>query len=337
MGYWAKVLIGVAVTVGLLYWALSGVAFSEVMESARQANPWFLLGASFMATAGGLIRAMRWKILLASVKPDTTLRSRWTAVSIHFMANNVLPLRVGEFARAWVVGRLESVNPVAAFGSLIVERFMDAVVLLCFLVIPVFSPGFPNSNALFEGWGGLVLRAGSAAVIVILIALVLMVSFPKRFISLAHVVLPVLPNRIGEPLLHSIESFLESLSILRDPKLTALGFLWTLGFWTWQATAFWLGMRAFGIETGFVSALFTSAFVGFGVALPSAPGFLGTFQVAAIFALSDVYGAGAAPALAFAFGFFFVSWIPITGIGFWYVWKLGLSLREVGASEARIA
>lgn len=336
MGYWGKVLIGVAITVGLLYWALSGVAFSEVMESARQANPWLLLAASFLATAGGVIRAMRWKILLSSVKSDTSFRSRWTAVSIHLMANNILPLRVGEFARAWVLGRIESVNPVAAFGSLIVERFMDAVILLCFLVIPVFSPGFPNSNALFEGWGGLVLRAGGAAVVVILIALVLMVAFPKRFIALARVVLPILPGKFGDPLLHSIESFLQSLSILRDPKLTALGFLWTFGFWIWQATAFWLGMMAFGINTGFVSALFTSSFVAFGVALPSAPGFLGTFQVAAIFALSDVYGAGAAPALAFAFGFFFVNWLPITGIGLWYVWKLGLSLREVGSSEAQI-
>ena len=336
MGYWAKVLIGVAVTVALLYWALSGVVFSEVLESARQANPWLLMAASFAATAGGLIRAMRWKILLASVKPNTSLRSRWTAVSIHFMANNILPLRVGEFARAWVLGRIESVNPVAAFGSLVVERFMDAVVLLCFLVLPVFSPGFPNSSALFEGWGGIVLRAGSAAVVVILIALVSMVAFPKRFVSLAHLLVPILPKSIGEPLLRSLESFLASLTILRNPRLTALGFLWTLGFWTWQATAFWLGMLAFGIDTGFVSALFTTAFVGFGVALPSAPGFLGTFQVAAIFALSDVYGAGAVPALAFAFGFFFVSWIPITAIGLWYVWKLGLSLREVGSSEAQI-
>jgi hypothetical protein len=95
-------------------------------------------------------------------------------------------------------------------------------------------------------------------------------------------------------------------------------------------------MLAFGIHTGLVSAWFTEAVVGFGVAIPSAPGFIGTFHASANFALSDVYGVEEARSLAFAFGYHFGGWIPITVIGLAYAWRLGLSLGDVGAAEERV-
>ncbi len=337
VNHWAKGLLGLAVTGALLWWALSGVDLSEVVVHIRRANLGLLLASSFVVTAGFAIRAMRWKVLLATVKPDTSFQSRFTAVSIHFMANNLLPLRVGEFARAWVFSRVESVTPSAAFGSLVVERFMDAVVLLLFLVVPVLTPGFPDSGALSTGWGGLLLKAGTMAVVVVLAALLGMLIFPHRFLALAERVSPILPSGLRATLLGSLASFLESLAVLRDPRLVTLGFAWSFFFWAWHALSFWLGMLAFGIDTGYVSAIFTNAVVAFGVALPSAPGFLGTFQAAAMFAVNDVYGADAAPALAFAFGYFFASWLPITLIGMGYLWKLGLSLGDVGASQDRVS
>jgi len=85
-----------------------------------------------------------------------------------------------------------------------------------------------------------------------------------------------------------------------------------------------------------ISAIFTEAVVGFGVAIPSAPGFVGTFHASADFALSDVYGVAAPDSLAFAFGYHFGGWVPITLIGLWYAWRLGLSLGDVGAAEERV-
>jgi hypothetical protein len=95
-------------------------------------------------------------------------------------------------------------------------------------------------------------------------------------------------------------------------------------------------MLAFDIHTGFISAIFTEALVGIGVAVPAAPGFFGTFHFAANVALSDVYGVPEAQSLAFAFGYHFGGWVPITAIGLWYAWKLGLSLGEVGSAEERV-
>ncbi|MEE2899836.1 MAG: lysylphosphatidylglycerol synthase transmembrane domain-containing protein [Gemmatimonadota bacterium] len=335
MKHGGKALFGVAVTVFLLWFVFRDVDPAEVWANIVQGNFALLFASVFVATFGFFIRAMRWKVLLAPIKPDTRLYSRFAAVSIGFMGNNVLPLRAGEFMRPYALSRLEPVTVSGAFGSLVVERFLDGIVLLLFLVVPVLLPGSPAADAFSEDRGSLLLRSGVVTVGLVLLALVSMAVMPQRFIKVVAWFARFLPKRVSEPLLGALESFLGPLAIMRDPKLLGLALAWTLFFWAWHAVSFWLAMLAFDIHTGFVSAMFVTAAVGWGVALPSAPGFFGTFHVAASFALTAVYGVAGGQALAFAFGYHFGGWLPITLIGFYYAWKMGLSLGEVRSAEER--
>ncbi len=336
MKHWGKAVLGLAVTVFLLWWVLKDVDFLEVVRNISRGDFWLLGASVFVATSGFFIRALRWKVLLAPVREETALRSRFAGVSIGFMANNVLPARVGEFARAYAFSRLEPVSATAAFGTLVVERFMDGVVLLLFLVIPVMTPGFPAADALAEGGGLATLRAAAGLVIGVLAVLVVMAAMPRRFVLLTERLAVVLSEDLRSKVIAGLESLLRSIAIMRDPRLLLAGFAWSLFFWTWHGLSFWLGMLAFGIDTGFVSAIFTEAVVGFGVAIPSAPGFFGTFHAAAEFALTTVYGVPETVSLAFAFAYHFGGWIPITLIGLWYAWKLGLSLGEIGHADEEI-
>jgi uncharacterized protein (TIRG00374 family) len=334
--HWGKALLGIAITVVLLWWALRDVSVAEVWENIRHGNFWLLGAAVFVATFGFFIRALRWRVLLKPLGVPTTVRSRFAGISIGFMANNVLPARMGEFARAYAFSRLEPVSASAAFGTLVVERFLDGVVLLLFLVIPVLTPGFPAAGALSEGLGGLVLRGAILAIVVVLVILLAMAAWPRKILQIAQWVGSHLPEGIADPVVRGLETFLDAIAIMRDPKLLLQGFAWTLFFWSFHGISFWLGMLAFGIDTGFISAIFVEAVVGFGVALPAAPGFVGTFHASAKFALSDVYGVAEPSSLAFAFGYHFGGWVPITLIGFWYAWRLGMSLGDVGAAEERV-
>lgn len=332
-----KTLLGLAVTAIALWYVLRGEDFGQIWSQIRQGDPLLLFAAVAVATFGFLIRALRWKILLAPVKADTRLHSRFAAVSIGFMANNILPARVGEFARAYSFSRLEPVSASAAFGSLVVERFLDGVVLLLLLIVPVMLPSFPATDALSSGMGALVLRGGIAVVGVVMATLVSMAIWPRAFLSLAERGSAFLPRAVARPVVDALASLLDAIAVLRSPRLLALAFIWTLGFWLFHGISFWLAMLAFGIDTGLVSAWFTEAVVGFGVAIPSAPGFFGTFHASAEFALTSVYGVESSRALAFAFGYHFGGWIPITLIGLWYAWRLGLSLDEVGGAGDRVA
>ena len=336
MKHWGKALLGVAITVVLLWWALRDVSIAEVWSNIRQGNFWLLGASVFVATFGFFIRALRWKVLLEPIGVPTSVRSRFAGISIGFMANNVLPARIGEFVRAYAFSRLEPVSASAAFGTLVVERFLDGVVLLLFLVLPALTPGFPAADALAGGFGAAMLRFAIIAVVGVMVLLVAMAAVPDRVLGLARWTSGHLPDRIAGPIVRGLETFLDAVAIMRDPKLLLLGFAWSLFFWSWHAISFWLGMLAFGIDTGFVSAMFVEAVVGFGVALPAAPGFVGTFHAAAKFALSDVYGVAEPASLAFAFGYHFGGWVPITAIGFWYAWRLGLTPGEVGTAEDRV-
>jgi len=336
MKHLGKAVFGIAVTVFLLWFVLKDVDVGQVVSEIARGNFLLLAASISVATFGFLIRAFRWKVLLAPVRRDTTLRSRFAGVSIGFMANNVLPARVGEFARAYALSRLEPVSATAAFGSLVVERFMDGVILLLFLVIPVLTPGFPAVEALSQGSGRAMFQFAIALVVGVLLFLVVMAALPGVFLSIAERVTALLPERLRDKVMGAVRGLLDSIAIMRDPKLLALGFAWSLFFWTWHGLSFWLGMLAFGIDTGFVSAIFTEAVVGFGVAIPSAPGFFGTFHFAANFALTTVYGVPEAESLAFAFAYHFGGWIPITVIGLWFAWQLGLSLGDVGSAEGQI-
>jgi uncharacterized protein (TIRG00374 family) len=335
-GHWRKLVLGLLVTVVLLWSQLKDVAFADVWANIRSGNLWLLLAAVAVATFGFFIRALRWKVLLAPVKSDTRLQSRFAGVSIGFMANNLLPARVGEFARAFAFSRLEPVTASAAFGTVVVERFMDGVVLLLFLVLPVFSEGFPEGGALSSGTGAAVVRGGVVLVLIVMAALIVLAAWPRVFARVARWFARFLPHAVAEHLLSGLDSFLASLAIMRNPRLLAVGLAWTLGFWAWHGVSFWLAMAAFGIHTGLLSAIFTEALVGIVVAVPAAPGFFGTFHFGANLALNEVYGVPEAQSLAFAFGYHFGGWIPITAIGLWYAWKLGLSLGEVGHADERV-
>ncbi len=336
MKHWGKAVFGLSVTVFLLWWVLHDVPFGEVVSNIASGNFLLLAGSVFVATFGFLIRAVRWKILLSTVRPDTTFRSRFAGVSIGFMANNILPARMGEFARAYAFSRLEPVSATAAFGTLVVERFMDGVVLLLFLVIPVFAPGFPAVEAMSQGGGLAIFRGAITLVLAVLVVLVVMATMPRQFLAVAKRISVVLPLVTRTRVLDGLSGLLESIAIMRDPKLLAAGFAWSFFFWSWHGLSFWLGMLAFGIDTGLVSAFFTEAVVGFGVAIPSAPGFFGTFHASAEFALTTVYGIPEAQSLAFAFAYHFGGWVPITCIGLWYTWSLGLSLGEIGHAEEQL-
>ena len=103
----------------------------------------------------------------------------------------------------------------------------------------------------------------------------------------------------------------------------------------WQCLSFWVAFLAFGIHVGFAVALFVNGTVALAVAVPAAPGFIGTFQ-AGVTAGLGVYGVSEAAAVALSLGFHVAGFIPVTVIGLVYAWKLGLSLEEVGKSEARV-
>jgi uncharacterized protein (TIRG00374 family) len=331
-----KTVVGVAATVFFLWLALHEVRWHEVAAHLREAN-WGLLGAAVLVSTLGMhVRALRWKPLLEPVAPNVPFRPRIAGVCIGFAANNVFPARLGEFARTWVLSRQANIPLTGAFASLVLERALDGIVLLAFLLGSMALPGFPELAA-----GGENLQKAVdwmvLLVSVMLGAALVMAIFPTWTVGLAErIANVVLPKAIRRPLVDALHAFVGGLHVLRSPRLLVLSVLWALGQWAFLATSFLLAFRAFGItEPGIVGAIFMQSAIALAVAIPAAPGFFGVFEAASVWGLG-LWGVDRARAVSFAISFHILGWITVTALGAYYAARLGIRVRDLRGSDERV-
>lgn len=334
-----QVFLGIAVTAVLLWWTLRDVPLSEVWAHALAADAGWLLAAVATATLSFVPRAVRWHALLLPVHAETRFGHRFEAVCIGAMANNLLPVRLGEFARAYSFARLEEVGTSAAFGSVVVERIFDGLVLASFLALALAVPGSPVSG---DGGAAMTVRqlATGAAVVFggAAAGLWLVARFPRRILlvfehTLGRVLSPDLTDR-GVELLGS---FIQGLGTLHRPGVFLRALAWTVCVWVVSAASIWFGLLAFDVAApGLSGSLFLQALIGFAVAIPSSPGFFGPFEAASRVGLG-VYGVESARAVSFAGVYHILTFVPVTLLGLWFMHRLGLRLRELERSEEMVS
>lgn len=328
--------LGLAIAAFLIWWLLRHEDPAEVWSHVRDANFGLLALAVLVTTAVFPLRAIRWRYFLAPAQADSPFRSRFAAVCVGFMANNLLPARAGELARAYAYSRLEPVSTATALATLVVERFLDGVVILLLLVVALAHPDFPSGALPDELVVGV--RGASLFLAVVLLVCLVLLAFPERSLRAATTVAhALLPTRIAAALVTFAEHIVAGLASMRGWRLLLPAFAWSLAVWTMQSLSFWIGFFAFGIELPFAAALLANATVALAVAVPSAPGYAGTFHAGAKLALTDIYGVAAASALGFAFGWHLGGFIPITLMGLWYARRIGLSMRDLRGSAREAA
>lgn len=331
----AKIVFGLVIAGALLWWALHDVSFDAILGEIRRAKIGWLLACVAVATLSYVPRAIRWDVLLIPVRRGTSFRSRFGAVCIGFMANNLLPVRLGEVVRAYSFSRVEPIGLSATLASLVVERVFDALVLATFLVLALVVPGSPLHGA--EAGADAVRRTawiGSGALLAIAGLLWLAVRFPKRSLRLFEETLGrLLPPRLTDRGLDLLAAFIRGLGAINSPLVFLRALAWSVVVWLTLAASFWLGFLAFEIETpGFSGALLVQAIVALAVSIPSSPGFFGPFEAGVRLGLG-VYAVGPSRIVSFAISYHILTFIPITLLGLWYVHRLGIRWSEMRRSE----
>ncbi|MEX2282503.1 MAG: lysylphosphatidylglycerol synthase transmembrane domain-containing protein [Gemmatimonadota bacterium] len=329
-----KAILGILLGVALLYWAFRDVDLHEILAELRRADPLLFILACALATVAFPLRAWRWRPLLEVAAPGTTFRARYAATTIGFMGNNLLPARIGEFARAYALARQEKTSVVAAFASLVAERLFDAMAVVILLFTATLLPGFPEVREIAGQDFSMMATTMAAVVVGLMLACVALVVWPKGTVRLVeNRIAPFLPKAVRRPLVDALEAFLAGLSALRSPALLVLIFFQTMVIWVVNAFSFYVAFLAFDIHVPFAGALFLQSVIALFVSLPSAPGFFGLFESAAKIVLVELFGVELTKAVSYAVGFHIGGFIPITVIGLYYAWRLGLSWREVEHSE----
>jgi hypothetical protein len=324
-----------AVSAGLLYWVFRGQDPAVILGHMAAARPVPFALATFAATFVFVVRAWRWRVILEPTGVPTSFRSRFAATAIGFMGNNLIPLRVGEFMRAFALARVEPVPVAAAFSSLVIERLLDGACVVAFLFVSMTLPGFPGLFAEGEVYTS-VARGVAATVAAAFAVLFVFVAWPKPAVRLTERLARFLPERVRRPVVDALEAFLQGAGVLRDPVVLLRSVIWSVGHWMVNALGFWFAFQAFGMDLSYTAALFFQSVIAIAVAVPSAPGYFGPFEAAATVVLSRMWGAPVAEATALAVGFHLAGFFPITLIGLYYARAIGFGLREAEGSEERV-
>lgn len=309
----------------LLVWVLHGIDFGDVVAHTRRANLVLLLLAVACATATFPLRTVRWRLILRDRDEDRLpWLPLWHATAIGFMANNLLPARAGEVARAYVAGRHLPVRFTTALASIGVERVFDALIVLALMAVAITAPSFAE-HASLGGRSVAGLTTGAAALVGgVLLAALIVVHRPAPWLRLLA--------RISARLAHWAEGIIAGLAVLKRPARFAGVVAWSVVLWLVNAAAFTLGFRAFGLDVPLEAALLLQGIIGFSIAVPSTPGFVGVFEAATRLTLA-IYGVDATLAVSYALTYHITTFFPITLLGLWSLSRLHLRLGELRVPE----
>jgi uncharacterized protein (TIRG00374 family) len=326
---------GLVVSIGLLYWTLHDVRLGDVLGHARRARVGWLVAGVALATLTFPIRTLRWRLILRDVDGHRLpLVPLWRALAVGFMANNLLPARAGEVARAYMANRLLPVRFTTALASVGVERVFDGLVMVGLIALGVTLPSFPR-DATIEGVrvarivGTLGVVFGAA-----LVTALLVVHRPALWLGLARRLLGrVLPTAAAQRLVSIAEGLVAGLSVFTHPGHFIGVVTWSLVLWVVNAASFWAVFRAFDLALPPEASIVLQGLIGFGVAVPASPGFVGVFEAITRVTLG-FYGVPADLAVSYAVTYHITTFVPITVLGLVALSRAHIGLRELRARPA---
>lgn len=328
MGKRVRLVAGVVLTIIFLWLALRNVDIAQVQEALRNANYAFLLPAILCSTAGYALRTLRWERILAPTK-RVPFGRLFPVLMTGFAANNLLPARIGEFVRAYLLGSREGVSRSLALATIVVERVCDGLTLIALMTATLALFPLPVDDPRLH----LVELSATAIFGVATLGLIALILCPGPLLRLAKLLLRPFPRALAVGVERLLLSFIQGLDALRSPAALARIAGLSLLVWTLEGASFAFMMLAFpfGLAPGewLAAAAFLLIFVNLGIMIPSAPGYIGTYQFFATLAL----GAFQVPA-ALAVGLSLVAhaaqYTLVTGLGLLCLWRLGLTPGRLG-------
>ncbi len=320
--------LGVAISLVFLWVALRGLRLDQVWGVLLTANYWWLLPGVAVYFLAVWARAWRWHYLLRPLKSIPT-RTMFPIVCIGYMGNNIYPARAGEVLRAYVLRRREAVPISASLATVIIERAFDGVVMLGFVFLNLRELSGLTGTSGFVGSIQSLALWGAALFFTAVAAFLLMAVFPRQAARLAAWIRArVVPVRYRPNLQGIVDRFLGGLASLRSPVDVAMVLVTSIVIWLLETGKYWFVMHAFAFQVSFFALMLMNGIVNLATTLPSAPGYIGTFDAPGI-ALLGAYGVPSAVAAGYTLVLHGALWLPITVVGAIYFARESLSWGKV--------
>ncbi len=313
--------LGIVITIVTLVLAFQGIQFDKLLESLGQFN-WLwlpvLIGVFLISYLG---RVFRWQALFFPYHP------RWSrtfdSLNIGYLLSNVTPARIGDFARAYLLGTLEKIPVARALSTVVVERALDGltVVLMLVLLLP-FTPNVPIEYV----------RAGmllGATGIVLLVVLAIISYQQERGVAFLKRLASPFPFLQREGLWRFVEHLIAGFAVIRTPRPLLKAIAWSLEVWFFASVLAWLVMLAMGLQLPLIAGFWVQVATALVVTVAASPGQVGVFHLTAFFILTTIFGADKNLALAYAFVIHGISYLMLMLLGILSTARQGIDLAKI--------
>jgi uncharacterized protein (TIRG00374 family) len=319
--------LGVMISAVFLYFALRGLELDKAWLVMRTASYWWIIPGVVIYFFGVWARTWRWHYMLRPIKTVSLVRL-FPVVVIGYMGNNVYPARAGELVRAYVLRKKEAVSISASLATIIVERIFDGVVMLLFVFVSLPLTPMPEELrqvvVLFS-----LLFFGALAVFFVIAA------SPARSQAVYNwFIIRLVPLRFQDLARGLLDRFMDGLHCLRSGRDVLMIFVTSLVIWLAETVKYWFVMHSFDFSVPFYVLMLMNGVVNLATTIPSAPGYVGTFDAPGIKVLEQ-FGVGRAVATSYTLVLHAALWLPITLLGFYYMGRESVSWEDFGIA-ARI-
>ena len=291
-----KSIAGIVISIGGIYWAFRDFQFSDFKASIQEVEIIYLVIATFLLWGSVWLRALRWRWLFKKENSPST-PSLYRAELIGYFGNNVLPLRLGELLRSYIVGKENHLSKSFVIGTVVLERLMDMLALISLALLLLLIYPLEESIRGYVLWRGLIT--------IFTLTIILFILYKIKRIKANHKILKIL-NQIIDGLL----------SIRKEKVIPVI--LSSLLIWCIYWMDVFLLQRAFQFNLSWAQVLMVLVISSVALSIPSAPGMIGTFHAAVKYTMVDLFAYSPIEGNSFAILMHAYGYILLTLLGAYF-------------------
>jgi hypothetical protein len=310
-------LLGIVLSLFFIYIISKNVDFSKVFSIYRNFNLFWILPFFILLMIQTFLRAFKWNIML---KPIVKLKAynSFKFEMIGLGINNILPFRIGELLRSFLVAKTYGVSKISVFSTIVVERIIDFLAM--FLLFSLFSWYVKDFSLLISPIFFKYLTFFSLVIILLLV-------LSDKIINCGL----FLKLRSLHPKLEEVFiKFARAIEAFKSPIYVLIAITIAVFQWLVEALNNYLFAIAFGVNSliNFPKSVMILCSTAVGVSLPSMPGYFGNFEFA-FSKICEFFGVESSKAFAYAFATHFTNYIITTLMGLFFIYMSGFSFKEV--------
>lgn len=328
-----KFWLGIGVSVFFMALLFRKIDFNHLWSALVRADYRYILLAVVCTFSSYFLRAVRWHYLLIPEK-RIPLSSLYSATIIGYMANNLLPARLGEFVRAFVLAQREGLRTPAVFASLVIERLFDGFTVMLILLFTLFMLRLPQGLSEAET----ILKTGGVVTFVLYAAVVAFLFLLKyqtmRTLAWTGVLLKPFPKQLSERIVPLLGSFIGGIRMSSKGGHIAAVLVSSLSVWLFCVIPVDMVLQGFGIHLPVTASMFILVLLVFAVMVPASPGFIGTYHYACFKGLS-AFGIAESTAVSIALVLHGITFFPVIFAGFYHLGQSKMSLKGLRTAGSR--